>query len=158
MYESENNNNMKYNKIVNNSYNTGEIKYEAFNGKMKVADRVNELYEDQLSENLIDIRLQNDLAEEMYILFLDSPFYEKYKNTKKIEKSDLLDIYYYFKEILIKKNLYSLSQIFIAIAEFFQINFNQLHKQIGVLDKELLLKEMTKHNNKFNVIKVKKLF
>ena len=149
---------MKHNKIINNSYNTGEIKYEAFNGKMKVADKVNDLYEDQLSDDLIGVRQQNELLNRIFDLFQEAPFYEKYKNPKKVEKVDISNIYYHFKDILLKENTYSLSQIFISIAEFFQINYNQLHNQIGVLDKELLLKEMMSQNSKFNIVKVKKLF
>jgi hypothetical protein len=149
---------MKHNKIVNNSYNTGEIIYEAFTGTLKVVDKIAEMYKDQLSDDLVDVRQHNELSEEMYSLFVKSPYYEKYKNPKKVEKVDILNIYYYFKDILAKKNLYTLTQIFISIAEFFQINYKQLHGQIGVLDKEILLKEMVEYNEKHKIIKVKKLF
>lgn len=149
---------MKHNKIINNSYNTGEIKYEAFQGKMKVADKIQDLHEDQLSDDIIDVRQYSELSNIIYEEFIKSPYYEKYKNPKKVEKSDISNIYYYFKDILAKQNLYTLTQIFISIAEFFQINYNQLHNQIGVLDKEILLKEMSKFNNKKIENKSKKLF
>jgi len=71
---------MKEDKIVNNSYNTGEIDYEAFTAPMKIDDRVASLYDDQLSDNIIDFRTEKALDEDLYELFQKSPFYQKYKN------------------------------------------------------------------------------
>ena len=151
---------MKENKILNNSYNTGEMEFEAFTQKIKVDDKILSMHEDTVSDNLIDVIMQKKISEMIYDIFIKSPYYEKYKSieNKKIEKSDLLDLYYYFKEKLSKDNIYTNIQIFIGIAEFFQINYNQLYNQIGVLDKEMLLKEMVQYQMKHKIIKTKKLF
>ena len=47
---------------------------------------------------------------------------------------------FYFKELIVKDRSYSSSQIFMGFAEFFQINYDQLYNEIGVMDKENLLK------------------
>jgi len=149
---------MKYDKILNNSYNAGDLEYENFTQPIRVDDRVYELYKDVLSENIIEERIIRLLDEKIYDIFLISPFYEKYKNPKRVDKNDLLKMYYYFKEKLLKENTFSTIQIFIGFAEFFQINYDQLYDEIGVLNKEGLLKEL---NEKFNInkkIKTKKLF
>jgi|AntAceMinimDraft_18_1070375.scaffolds.fasta_scaffold07482_5 hypothetical protein len=145
-------------KILNNSFNTGDINYENFSQPMKVDARVSHLYKDQLSENIIEERTLKLLDERIYEYFVDSPFYEKYKNPKRVDKIDLIKMYYYFKDLLIAEKSFSIVQIFMGFAEFFQINYDQLYTEIGVLDKESLLKEL---NDKFSLnkkIKTKKLF
>jgi len=154
--EDEENKSMKEDKIINNSYNTGEIEYEAFSSVIKVDDRVAGLYEDQLSENMVETRTIKSLNEEIYQLFLVSPFHEKYKNPKRVDKSDMVKMYYYFKERLLKGKSYSNAQIFMGFAEFFQINYDQLYSEIGVLDKEGLLREL--HSKEKIKKKNKKLF
>lgn len=149
---------MKEDKIVNNSYNTGEIDYEAFTAPMKIDDRVSSIYDDQLSDNIIDFRVEKNLDEDLYKLFEESPFYQKYKNPKRVDKGDMSKMYYYFKDELIKKKSYSDMQIFISFAEFFQINYDQLYAEIGVLDKEELLKELSEKGKVKKKIKTKKLF
>lgn len=150
--------NMKDDKIINNSYNSGDIEYESFTQPMKVDDRVSDLYRDTISDNIVEERTNKVLDEKIYELFKQSPFYEKYKNPKRVGKNDLVKMYYYFKERLLKEKTFSSTQIFIGFAEFFQINYDQLYSEVGVLDKEGLLREL---NEKFNLnrkIKTKKLF
>ncbi|NMC59099.1 MAG: hypothetical protein GYA51_06920 [Candidatus Methanofastidiosa archaeon] len=150
--------NMKDDKIINNSYNSGDIEYENFTQPMKVDDRVSDLYSDTISDNMVEERTNKVLDEKIYELFEQSPFYEKYKNPKRVDKNDLVKMYYYFKERLLKEKTFSSTQIFIGFAEFFQINYDQLYSEVGVLDKEGLLREL---NEKFNLnrkIKTKKLF
>jgi len=149
---------MRNDKILNNAYNSGDIDYENFSQPIKVDDRVYELYKDILSDNIIEERTFKLLYDIIYDIFIKCPFYEKYKNPKRVDKNDLLKMYYYFKERLIKENTFSAMQMFIGFAEFFQINYDQLYNDIGVLDKEGLLREL---NDKFkldNKIKTKKLF
>ena len=156
--EDEEKPDMKEDKIINNSYNTGEIEYEAFTSAIKIDDRVASLYEDQHSENMVEVRTIKKLNEEIYQLFLKSPFHEKYKNPKRVDKGDMVKMYYYFKELLVKEKSYSNSQIFMQFAEFFQINYDQLYNEIGVLDKEGLLRELNAHKGMKSKIQTKKLF
>jgi len=149
---------MKEDKIINNSYNTGEIEYEAFSGTMKIDDRVASRYSDQHSDNMFEVLALKSLNDEIYKIFLESPYHEKYKNPKRVDKSDMVKMYYYFKERLVKEKSYSSSQIFMGFAEFFQINYDQLYGEIGVMDKENLLKELHLHEGLRSKIKTKKLF
>ena len=149
---------MKEDKIINNSYNTGELEYEAFSGTMKIDDRVASRYSDQHSDNMFEVLALKSLNDEIYKIFLESPYHEKYKNPKRVDKSDMVKMYYYFKERLVKEKSYSSSQIFMGFAEFFQINYDQLYGEIGVMDKENLLKELHLHEGLRSKIKTKKLF
>jgi len=145
-------------KIINNSFNSGDLNYEDFSGPMKVHDSVFSLYEDQLSDNLIEYRTLKMLDDELYVMFEESPYFEKYKKPKRVDKNDMVKIYYYFKEKLIDSKKFSNMEIFIGIAEFFQINYDQLYSEVGVLDKEFLLKELNEKYGLSNRIKTKKLF
>jgi hypothetical protein len=156
--EPEESKNMKEDKIINNSYNTGEMEYEVFSATMKIDDRVASLYEDQYSENMYEVRTVKALSEDIYTLFMESPFHEKYKNPKRVDKGDMVKMYYYFKEKLIKAKSFSNAQIFMGFAEFFQINYDQLYNEVGVLDKEGLLRELNDHKSMKSKIETKKLF
>ena len=150
--------NVKNDKIIQNSYNSGDIEYESFTQPMKIDDRVSDLYKDTISENIVEERTFTLLYEHIYKIFMVSPWYDKYKNLKRVDKNDLTKMYYYFKDRLLKENTFSAIQIFIGFAEFFQLNYDQLYLEVGVLDKEGLLKEL---NEKFSLnrrIKTKKLF
>ena len=145
-------------KILNNSYNTGDINYEAFTSPMRVCDSVAGQYQDQIAENMIEQRTAKMLENELYELFLESPFHEKYKNPKRVDKNDMVKMYYYFKDRLLKKKAFSPTEIFIGFAEFFQINYDQLYNEVGVLDKESLLRELNEKYNVKHKIKSKRLF
>jgi len=157
-FDDEFEENMKEDKILNNSYNTGDIEYENFSQPMKIDERVSHLYKDIMSENIIEERTYKRLEEQIYEYFKESPFYEKYKNPKRVDKNDLVKMYYYFKERLLKENTFSSIQIFIGFAEFFQVNYDQLYTEVGVLDKEGLLRELNEKLGLKKKIQSKKLF
>lgn len=148
----------KTDKIINNSYNSGDLNYEEFSGPMKVHDSVFTLYEDQLSDNLIEYRTLKMLETELYDIFEASPYFEKYKKPKRVDKNDMIKMFYYFKDKLVESKKFSSMEIFISFAEFFQINYDQLYGEIGVLDKEYLLKELSEKYSLDKKIKTKRLF
>jgi hypothetical protein len=151
-------NELREDKIINNAYNQGEQTYEDFGTTMKVHDSVNSMYEDQLGDNIVEQRTLQLLDNEMYEIFKNSIYYEKYKKPKRADGTDRIKMYYYFKENLLKKKNFTNMEIFIAFAEFFQVNYDQLYSEVGVLDKENLLKEL---NDKYTLnhrIKTKRLF
>lgn len=149
---------MREDKILNNSFNSGEIEYHDFTGPMKIDDRVAEQYKDQLNENIIEVHIIKMMENQIFQLFEESKYFEKYKNPKKVDKSDMVKMYYFFKDNLQQENSYSSVEIFIGFAEFFQINYDQLYNVIGVKDKENLLKELHEKYGLSNKIKTKKLF
>jgi len=148
----------KEDKILNNSYNQGEQNFEDFGGTMKVHDSVFSLYEDQLGDNIVENNTLKMLDEKLYDLFIKSPYFEKYKKIKRADGNDRIKMYYFFKEKLLEEKKYSSVEIFICFAEFFQVNYDQLYEEIGVLDKEGLLKELNEKYNLTHKIKTKRLF
>jgi len=148
----------KVDKIINNSFNQGEQGYEEFAQTMKVHDSVLSMYDDQLGENIIENRTLKMLETEMYEIFKDSPWFEKYKKPKRADGNDRIKMYYYFKEKLLMERKYSNKDIFIAFAEFFQVNYDQLYDEVSVSDKEDLLKEMNEGGRFAHRIKTKRLF
>lgn len=153
-----NNNNMKEDKIINNSYNTGDIEYKAFTSEMRIDDKVAGQYRESWSENIIEDRTSAMLDSKIYAIFETSQFYEKYKNPKRVDKSDMIKMYYYFKEKLLEEKSFSNVEIFLGFAEFFQINYDQLYSQVGVKDKEGLIKELHDKYHLSKKIKTKRLF
>ena len=105
---------------------------------LKVSDQVT-TYDDILSPNMDTIRVNKMLEEEIYNLFLESPFKSKYSTWRKVDKKDVYDIFYYFKDKLIESKKYNLIDIFISIAEFFEMNYNILYDNITLKDKEIIL-------------------
>ncbi|MFA5153317.1 MAG: hypothetical protein WC554_12205 [Clostridia bacterium] len=149
---------LKTDKIVNNSYNSGDLNYEEFSGPMKVHDSVFSLYEDQLSDNLIEYRTLKMMETELYEIFEESPYFEKYKKLRRVDKNDMVTMFYYFKDKLVESKKFSHMEIFIGFSEFFQVNYDQLYNDIGVLDKEYLLKELSSKYGLDKKIKTKRLF
>jgi hypothetical protein len=148
---------MREDKILNNSFNNGEMEYNKFADEIRIDPKVSGQYEDNLSDDITNIRREKKIAEEIYELFSDSEFHEKYKVPKRVDKGDMIKMFYFFKTHL-SKQTYSNVEIFIAFAEFFQINYDQLYTEIGVRDKEEILKELEGENNIKHKIKTKKLF
>lgn len=131
---------------------------EDFGSTIRVEDSVFHLYEDQLGDNIVENRVIKMLDDEMYTIFINSAFYEKYRKRKKADGNDRVKMYYYFKEQLLNKKNYTNMEIFIAFAEFFEINYNQLYSEIGVLEKEGLLRELNDKYGLTDKIKTKRLF
>jgi len=157
MDAKEENKPIRQDKIINNTYNQGEQSYEEL-GTMKVHDSVFSLYEDQLGDNIIENRTLKMLDDEMYDIFKKSPYYEKYKKPKRADGNDRIKMYYYFKQQLLQERKYTNMEIFIAFAEFFQVNYDQLYNEVGVLDKEGLLRELNEKYGLTHKIKTKRLF
>jgi len=149
---------MREDKILNNSYNTGNMEYQKFSEEIRIDDKVSGQYKESTSDNIVDVRREKKLAEEIYKYFNTSEFFQKYKIPKRVDKSDMIKMYYFFKTHLKKENIYSNVEIFIGFAEFFQINYDQLYTEIGVRDKEELLRELKSDYSIQNKIKTKKLF
>lgn len=158
MSKNKENKKFREDKILNNAFNQGEQMYEDLSGSMKIDDSVFSLYEDQLGDNIVENRTLKNLDNEMYQIFETSPYYEKYKKLKKADGCDRLSMYYYFKEKLTEEKKYTNMEIFIAFAEFFNVNYDQLYAEVSVLDKENLLKELSLKYGLEDRIKTKRLF
>jgi hypothetical protein len=149
---------MAEDKIINNSFNSGEVSFQEFTQAIKIDSRVSDNYEDQLGD-VIEHRSMKALNDIIYDIFKDSEFFEKYKNPKRVDKNDMIKMYYFFKaEIAKGDKTFSSMEKFIGFAEFFQINYDQLYNEIRVSDKEDLLKELNEKYGLNKKIKTKRLF
>lgn len=141
---------MKEDKIFNNRYNTGEIDYEVF-GAIKVHDKY-------LPKDSFEEFADNQLQENLYELFLEADFYEEYSKNKKVIRSDVSRVYYYFDDNLKNSKGMTAIEKFIAVAEFMSIPYEQLYEELAPVYKEALLKELDGKYNIFQKKNIKRLF
>ena len=123
-------------KIINNNYDNVDYSYDFTSyTPIAVSPLVSDRYEDALSEDISELYTRRHIYEDVAEIYEASPYFQKYeKETKKLEKRDVSDIYYTFKDELKKKDSYSLVQIFCAIAEFFELNYKTLYNDIISLE------------------------
>lgn len=123
-------------KIFNSTYNNVDYGNDSgLPSQISVSPRVEDLYEENLSDDMSGVYTIKKLHEDMAKLYKSSPYYEKYgKSDKKIERADAFDIYYTFKGKLLETQEYTIVQIFCEIAEFFGLNYKTLYNDILTLE------------------------
>ena len=145
-------------KIFENSFDKIEYGVErTTQASIQISPFVEKQYEESVSENIDELYVRRRLMQIMYEIYLNSEFFEKYGQkqhiavskdssvlqyedlvynpvVKKIERCDLFDIYYYFKDELQKYHEFSIIQIFCTIAEFFDLNYKTLYNDILTLE------------------------
>ena len=124
-------------KIGNSSYDNVEYGVErTTQTPIQIDPYAEEMYEETTSENIEDIYVKRKMMDIMNEIYEQSEYFEKYggKKPKKVDRSDLFGIYYYFKDELRKRNEYTIVQIFITIAEFFDLNYRTLYNDILTLE------------------------
>lgn len=130
-------------KIFNNSYNSVDYGVEALNKNsvIAVSPMVSDIYEESTTDDISNIISRNSLYEMLMQEFEKSDWFVKYKDTsKKIEKFDITEMYYYFKHILMDKGKYNNIEVFCGIAEFFKFNYKTLYNDIiSIEDKSEIL-------------------
>jgi hypothetical protein len=137
---------MKEDKIFNNRYNTGDLDFEQF-GKIEI----NEIHRpsDAFEEYVAD-RIQQDL----YKIFKSAEFYEEYSKNKKVPRTDIAKIYYFFDDRLASSEAISAIEKFINIAEFMSLSYEVLYEELAPVYKERLLKEL---DSKYAIFKRKRI-
>lgn len=132
-------------KILNNSFDDVEYGIERTTQQsIAILPQVAYMYEESTCDNIEDVYTARKMRDLMSEFFEKSPFYEKYSSdAKKVERCDMYNIYYYFKDRLNEVNEFNCVQVFCAIAEFFDVNYKVLYNDIIALeDKIVLLQEM----------------
>jgi hypothetical protein len=131
-------------KVLNNSYNAVD-RETGTTSAITISPFVTHLYQESVSDDISDLYQSKITDEMMYDLFVESPFYNKYKNsTKKIDKADSYEIYVYFRDLLLEKmpNI-NIIQIFFAIMEFFEFNYDKMYNDvISINDKSKILETL----------------
>ena len=137
---------MKEDKIFNNRYNTGDIEYETF-GAIKVHDKY-------VPRDTFEEYTDNRLQEDLYEIFQASDFYEDYSKNKKVVRSDVARIYYYFDDNLKNSKGMAAVEKFVAVAEFMSISYDLLYEELAPTYKEALLKEL---DGKYDIFRKKNI-
>jgi hypothetical protein len=133
------------NEIINNSYEDVDYTNDRFTSRtLSINPMVSDNYKETSSEDLDEVYNMKQLEEALNELYMDSPWYSKYKqNIKKIEKADISEIYYYFKERLVNTKMYSIVHIFCSICEFFDFNYKNVYNDIiSIKDKAAILEAL----------------
>lgn len=147
-------------KILNNSFNANDGQYEDYNAPIAVSNQVSDRYEESTTDNMMGILNKKSINELLYEIYLESNFYSKYGSSyKKIEKADIADVYYYFKHEMEKNKIFTITEIFLGIVEFFELNYNTMYNDIiSIQDKEKILDEMKEMYGLDKKLSCKKLF
>lgn len=149
-------------KIINNSYNNIDFSEQCLSQTaISVNPMVYDRYEESLSEDISDMYVRKEIYECLMNIYINSEYFKKYGNdVKKIEKKDIINIYYTFKNLLMSNKTYSLVQVFCAIAEFFDLNYKTLYNDVLSLeDKAVIIEILQETYGLENTIsKSKKLF
>lgn len=149
-------------KIINNNFDNVEYCTERLKGgTIEIDPKLRDRYEETTSENIEDVYVRKQLYNDLMNMYMKSKYFEKYgQNNKKIDRRDMMDIYYTFKEQLMNKSNYSLVQVVCAIAEFFEMNYKTLYNEILSLeDKAMVIEGLQEiYGLESNFINSKRLF
>jgi len=124
-------------KIGNSNYDNVEYGVErTTQTPIQIDPYAEDMYEEATSENIEEIYVKRKMMDVMNEIYEQSEYFSKYGGVKpkKVERSDLFGIYYYFKDELRKRSEYTIVQIFITIAEFFDLNYRTLYNDILTLE------------------------
>jgi len=140
---------MKEDKIFNNRFNTGDIDYVPF-PKMRIDtpdnfDIVEEYNSHEMQVHLLEI-------------YKAAPFFDQYTANRKIAKGESCKVFYHFEEELTKTKDLRLMEKFILVADFMEMSYEVLYKEISVKHKEILLKDMDEEFGIFKRKNIHRLF
>ena len=141
---------MKEDKIFNNRFNTGDLEYEVFGAiKLAIDGEGNDIYEEYI---------ENRIQEDIYQIFLQSPYHEEYLKNRKVSKNAVAEIYYYFDDRLPGREDISAINRFTNIAEFMGIPYEVLYQELAPTYKEKILRELDSKYHVFKKKRIKRLF
>lgn len=142
----------KANKVFNNDYNTQNIDFEFF-GEIKVKAEISE----QFTDSSFSEYEREELRKELFEIFKEADFYEKYAKIKKVPKNDVQAIYYYFAR-RITQNKYTLVQTFTEISEFMKLDYKEMFHKLMPIEKQKIIQELDREYNVLNNKNTKRLF
>lgn len=137
------------NKVLNNRWNTGGGQV-SLSGSISINSDMDSQYDYALTDDPILLNDRKNTADQLYQIFKSSPYYKKYSDsTKKVDKDDIFDIFYYFKNELKKKKTVSAYEFMLAINEFFDFNYDYIWNNVASVDmKSEILEDMYKNMGK----------
>lgn len=108
------------------------------------------------TRNIYENFEHDKLIKNLYELFEDSPYKEKYENKKPV-KSDILEIVTYFLDRIEEPDAYTLCEKVVAIADILKIDYLMMFNELPTKLRYSIIKEL---DEQFNIIenRSKKLF
>lgn len=137
------------NKVLNNRWNTGGGQV-SLTGTISINSDMSSEYDYALTDDPILLNDRKDTANQLYQIFKTSPYFKKYSDsTKKVDKDDIFEIFYYFKNELKKKKTVSAYEFMLSINEFFDFNYDYIWNNVASVDmKSEILEDMYKNMGK----------
>lgn len=137
------------NKVLNNRWNTGGGQV-SLTGTISINSDMSSEYDYALTDDPILLNDRKDTANQLYQIFKTSSYFKKYSNsTKKVDKDDIFEIFYYFKNELKKKKTVSAYEFMLSINEFFDFNYDYIWNNVASVDmKSEILEDMYKNMGK----------
>ena len=144
----------KGDKIFGNDYNQGNLEYENFS-ELKVDTEYSGSYLDNFY-NSEEYTERKEMDEKILEMFEESRW-SNFSIRKKFPKDHLPHIFNYLRKGLEGQG-HTATDMFIAIAEFLDVNYEKLYELIGVKYKEEILIELEKKYKVLSSKKEKRLF
>jgi hypothetical protein len=151
-------------KVLNNAWIQGTAE-TTMSGPIAIDPSMEKQYDYALTSDPILLQERKDTQEKLFEIFKKSHWYKKYggqtKNAdgevvcvpKKIDKNDVVDLFYYMKEKLDAVKKLNVTEVVIAINEFFELNYDDIvNKVLSVPLKSKLYEELwEEHQEKMDV-------
>lgn len=125
--------------VFNNGWNSGANE-QTFTGTISVHPDMEKTYDYVLTSDPVLLQERKQIQEDLYEIFKDSPFFEKYSGVrenptnpeekiyyaKKIERSDVANLFFYMKEQLEQNQQLNITELIMHICEFFELNYDYI--------------------------------
>ena len=148
-------------KVLNNAWIQGTAE-SSMSGPIAIDPSMEKQYDYALTSDPILLQERKDTQERLFEIFKASPWYEKYGGKigpngipipKKVDKNDVVELFYYMKEKLDERKKLNVSEVVIAINAFFELNYDEIvNKVLSVPLKSKLYEELwEEHQEKMDV-------
>lgn len=123
--------------VLNNGWNSGNSD-QILSGPIAIDPSMEKSYDFALTLDPIALQEKNRNQEILFELFQESPFFEKYGGltdssipfAKKIERADVIKVFYYFKEKIEERIKISIMELVILICEFFELDYKYVNDNV----------------------------
>ena len=125
--------------VLNNSFNNGAGPV-ALTGPIALDPVMSSQYDFATTEDPVLLNERKRTAETLYEIFKASPYFEAYgrenegATAKKVDKSDVAEVFYYHKDELLKRMKLSAFELVLAICEFFDFDYSYVAKDVLSVD------------------------
>jgi len=138
-------------KIVQNDYNMGTYEFENF-GEIRI-------HSDStiFADNFFDHYEKKILKEKLFEIYKDSPYSEKYQDIRRVQKNDIMEIFYmFYNNPKIKE--FSCVDRFTESCNFLNFDYKYVFYNMLPNEKEIIVRAIDEEYGVVRVSKIKRLF